>query len=346
MKNQLNLPAWKDYYNWGFVILLTFSLGLVMFLSFNQGYDQFSDHFYQKSFLIENFNHLRMKIGDRVFPQVLVGKNGWLEYTGWGNLDDFQNASKADSMTLERIQQKLISLDKQLKERNITLLVVIAPNKATIYPEDIPEEIKKLGAVSRLDKLVALLRESDSQLVLDLRPALQAGRQNKQIYYKTDTHWNDLGAYIAYKEIMNRVSLTDPDLRPLELSGFTIRESKPTVMDLSRIIGTDFLVESKISLIHRFGTDAFMQYGVTSDGKSLIRSWAKSNGQNRTLLMYHDSFGISLLSLLQYHFREATYILVGLEALDTSWIDKYNPDFVVIEIVERNVGFLDTYFSK
>jgi alginate O-acetyltransferase complex protein AlgJ len=347
MKNQNNLPAWKAYYNWGFVILFTIFLGSMMFLSLQQGYEQFANNFYQKGLLISNFNRLRMKIGDRVFPQVLVGENGWLEYSVSGELDAFQNFSGPDSHLL-RIQQKLNALNERLKQQNTTLILIVAPDKVTIYPDKIPGEIKKVGEKSQLDRLVELMGKSNSPILLDLRPALLEGRKSQQLYYKTDTHWNGLGGFIAYQQVMQRISLTYPDLQPFNLNNFNVKENKPTIMDLSKIMGIDFLKESYIALNPKFSTDVNVNqiFGFTPEGNNMSMTWAKGNGQNKTLIMYHDSFGTALKSLLQYHFKEATYILINSNPLDTSWVYRQKPDILIIEIIERNLGALVMYLSN
>lgn len=325
---------------------MTLFLGLVMFVGLGQGYSSFEAHFYQKHQLIEAYNRLRMKIGDRVFPQVLVGENRWLEYIPDGNLNDFQNFSGSDPQILSSIQQKLITLNEQLKQRNITLVVVIAPNKATIYPEYMPGEIKKAGEKSRLDQFLALMG-NDSRIVLDLRPDLQAGRKTQHVYYRTDTHWNPYGAYIAYQQIMNSLSVTHPDLAPFALDNFILKEKPPEPLDLVRILGADFLTESLIVIKPKFRSNAEIQWLIAaSSRKSVAKSWASDNGQDIRLLMYHDSFGLGLIPFFQHHFREATYIQLDLNSITLSAIDRYQPDVVIIEIVERGLGLLDLFLSN
>lgn len=340
-----SIPIWKNYYNWAYVLFMTFGLGVVMVLTLKQGYGDFENHFYQKRFLVENFHRLRLKIGDRVFPQVVVGPNRWLEYTSDGNLDDFQNLTMTDPQILVNIQTKLFRLNEKLKQRNIDLVVVVAPNKSTIYPENTPPEIQKAGEKSRLDSFIELMDKSAPPILLDLRSSLQAGRAVQPIYYKTDTHWNAIGAFIAYHDIMERISLSYPDLKPLDLNDFTVIEKKPAPLDLSAILGTDFLKESRIELIPNFRTDAFTQYGATPERKGYSRSWASSAGQDKSLLMYHDSFGIALQPLLQYQFREATYIQFN-QPIDVAQIYLYNPSVVLIVIVERSIVALDQYLPS
>ena len=40
---------------------------------------------------------------------------------------------------------------------------------------------------------------------MDVRPALIAAKSSGILYYRTDTHWNDWGAFIAYQQIIAQV---------------------------------------------------------------------------------------------------------------------------------------------
>ena len=86
-----NVTSLRYRYTQFFVLFMLCSLIYVMARSIGSGITKFQDNLYKKDFLIEKANLLRIKLGDRVFPQVLLGKDGWMEYTGGGNIDDFQN---------------------------------------------------------------------------------------------------------------------------------------------------------------------------------------------------------------------------------------------------------------
>jgi hypothetical protein len=75
-------------------------------------------------------------------------------------------------------------------------------------------------------------------------------------------------------------------------------------------------------------------------------SWA-FNGQEKTLIMYHDSFGVGLQPFLRHHFKQATYILNSSTpvASNMDWIERTKPDVLIIEIVERSLPYLDPLLS-
>ena len=259
-------------------------------------------------------------------------------------MDDFQNTNLfADK--LESIHQQIIMLNQTLKGRGITLIVAVIPNKETIYSNKVPGGIKKLNDRSRLDLFLELFNEPDSPIVLDLRPPLKQARDDHQLYYKTDTHWNAYGAYVAYREILNRASQVYPDLRPYSLDEFEFVETPPETHDLSRIMGAEFLKEPIIIVQPKFQSTAFFERIPPLSDISL--SWNESR-QERKLLVYHDSFGVALNAFLQYSFSEAIYVNnSAYECPSTAlWIDTFTPDVVVIEIAERKLINLDNLLTN
>jgi alginate O-acetyltransferase complex protein AlgJ len=341
--NKMSSSRWEQLYSKIFVLTILAGLLLIMVQSLTGGFSGFDDNFPERARLISTFNHLRYSMGDQVFPQVLVGKEGWLQFWAGGNLDDYQNAWIVRP-ELKRIHQKLERLNEELTRRGITLIVVVAPNKATIYPDKVPEQIEKINKQSRLDVLLELMNRTSSSYIVDVRPALLASSKSRQIYYKTDSHWNGRGAFIAYREIMTAASQTYPELQPYNLNQFEWNESRPIILDLAKLLGVNFIREPWSIPQPAFEAVSHLQrFEPQSD---IAISWGY-NGQAKTLVMYHDSFGKVLRQFLQHQFRTALYIPTrDPDVSNTPWINIINPDIVILEIVERDVPYLDILLSK
>lgn len=300
-----------------------------------------------RKLLIENFTRLRLKMGDRVFNQALVGKDGWLEYTGGQNLDFFQNNPILSSGERRDLKKNLKILYEELRERNILLVVVIAPNKATIYPDKLPSEIQKIRERSELEMLVNQLGKEGIPVLLDLRPALQEARQRRDIYYRTDTHWNAYGALIAYQEILKSLSKSYPGLAPNNIDSFTITTNQPSVRDISALMGTNQLLETGYAIAPIKDDLSWIRY---SEGPLAMKIATSSKDKLPKLLMYYDSFGDYLIPLLAPHFSQSTFIFNLSSYPDTltlKQIEVTKPDIVIIEFVERYqynlYNFLNNY---
>src|SRR6185503_7645053 len=111
------------------------------------------ESFYGRSRLIHLTSNLRYRLGDRVFPKVIVGQNGWLIYTGEGDIQDYQKVEQFTKKELAQFRKNLDALSAAYAKKGITLLVVVVPNKNTIYPERVPAQVRVIGIESRLEQL-------------------------------------------------------------------------------------------------------------------------------------------------------------------------------------------------
>lgn len=332
-------------YSAAFVVFVLGVFLYVMARSLSGGWSGFEANFYERKTLVAAYNRIRLQMGDRVFPQVVVGRDGWLLFNSDGNLDSYQNSNLLTNR-LETIHRQIVLLDRYFKARGITLIVVVAPNKETIYSNKVPSEIQKLGDESRLDLLLQMFSESDPPIVIDLRKPLQEARADAQVYYKTDTHWNAYGAYVAYREILIRASQVYPDLQLLGLDQFGLKETTPVTLDLVRLLGGDFPQESMFLVQPKFDSNTYF-YRIPPYSNISIST---SDLSQRKLVIYHDSFGdASLNAYLKYSFKEAIYVRNAVSEkgfASTAWVDTVEPDVVVIEIAERSMVYLDYLLSK
>jgi hypothetical protein len=336
-------PILYDMYNWCFVLSVLLMFLLVMLMSSGQGFGHLDTNFYQKNILIEYVNRLQMKLGDRVFPVVLLGDDGWMEYTGEHNLDDFQNVVGFSSEGLQVAAQRIGDCHQYADEHGITFLIVVAPNKASIYPDKMPAEIRPLTELSRFDQLNNRLRNDGIPEILDLRIALRDAREQQEVYYKTDTHWNGYGAYISYREIIDALSQSYPALEAYPAKYFRFREKGPDILDLSSLIQANFILEPRIvstknvnDIVHRMRfPDVYGFHGISGI----------SNSDLPSLLLFHDSFGYTELNnLLAVNFGKVLYIhrAASQSYLNKQAIEEFAPDIIIFQIAERYLGAIGT----
>jgi alginate O-acetyltransferase complex protein AlgJ len=341
-----DLTSLRRRYTQFFVLLMLSTLVYMMVNSIGSGMVNFQDNLYKKDFLIEKAALLRIKIGDRVFPAALLGKDGWMEYTGKGALDDFQNLRTLENQKNLVLVRKLRTFNQYLKSQGITLLIVVAPNKATIYPDKLPDQIKTLPAPSRLDILISYLEDNDLPLIVDLRPALRAARQYQDVYYKTNTHWNGYGAFVAYKTIINALASSHPVLKPYETSDLKLVSVEPAVQDIPTLMRANFIKEPTFFFAP---AGPFIQtlYFETTHGYDQFSSIQES--KLPTLLMFHDSFGKMYLDdYLKLNFGKSHFVYLdgAPKYLTKESILHFKPDIIIIEIVERDLELLPGYISN
>jgi alginate O-acetyltransferase complex protein AlgJ len=318
--------------------VLFWIISIVPTLNPNLTLDNIGASFLGHSQLIRIFNTIRLKIGDRVFPLAVVGKDGWLFYTSDYSMADYQRLYPFTNRELAFYQKSFDDLYHELKQKGITLIVVIAPNKEDIYPQYMPDEIKAVGKSTRLDQFISYMHEHGKTPIIDLRPDLVEASKTEQVYYKTDTHWNLNAGYIAYAKIMSVLSQYYPNMEPHPLSDYRIVPGGLDTMGLSQSMGVN-LEERSLDLQPKFTTETYAKQITLYDSYNVSKIWRLTANQNQNLpkaLIYHDSFFLAVLPFLEPHFsrtisipHEGTSVMWNID-----WIYQIHPDVVIIEYVE------------
>lgn len=335
----------KDRYPY-FLILIFLGMLLIPLRTLALDPNTIEESFYLRPRLINLTSNLRLALGDRVFPKVLAADKGWLIFTGEGDIEDYQ---KVEAFTVEELEQFQVSLDalaSQYAERGITLLIVLVPNKNTIYPERVPAQIPVIGSESRLEQIASYLKAHGQTHLLDLRPSLMSAKPEHELYYATDTHWNDYGMYIAYSAIMSELQKVYPDLAPRPVSDFKIVEREPEILDLARNMGTTLLTESKIQFVPQYDQSTLYK-NLPLSGRKLMLSY-NANASLPDLVIYYDSFFFGVNALLGEHFHHGVFVqnYTGGGLWNLSWVDEYEPDVVIIEFNERYLEDLPKFIAS
>ncbi|MBQ8995025.1 MAG: hypothetical protein IJ091_04345 [Oscillospiraceae bacterium] len=298
----------------------------------------FNDHLPYKNQMVSLHSNLFLSLFNATpNPRVVVGEDGWLYYNNYdaeNPIDDILGRSAFSAEEMGRIQKNLSEAGASLGERDISFVFLLAPNKESIYREHLPEYLLSVAVPeTRADVLVSGLSEDEFVLVYP-RDALLYGKDNWQLYYRYDTHWNKLGAYIGFREICERLGIVLPELESL-----TVTEKEGYPRDLSDLAGignrcTDDSDYEISDLYPEVTWDMEKENGAT-----IYRSNAEDP---RSVLIVHDSYYRSMTDYFPKVF--STVISVDRDYGDLysvhELIDLYEPDIVVMEVVERGIQIL------
>ncbi len=318
-------------------------------LDYLKGFESyFNDRFAFRQRLVREHNRLayrlfRVSTTDRV----VIGRQGWL-YLGRGNYFnnemEYYRASRPFSLAeLQRFKDALVQRRNWLARRGIRYLFVPAPNKSTIYPEHVPAAINRVQARSRLDQLLDYLRRRSDIEFLDLRPALLRRKRDERIYHKTDSHWNDLGGYWAYREIAERLHRFFPALHPLAPEGIVIGRHAGPGGDLAKLLDLqeDVFRETYITARPRVPIQA--RAGSPTPGFRPRAPWVKlvasecPAGEVASAVMVRDSFAHQLMPFLSGHFRRIVYIWDWELHAFPDVIAREKPSVVIDQMAERSL---------
>ncbi|GIK85346.1 MAG: hypothetical protein BroJett026_08270 [Betaproteobacteria bacterium] len=197
-----------------------------------------NDSFAFRWYMIRAHSVAKLALGASPSAKAVVGSEGFLYYAADDSLDYFRAVKPFTAADLERWRLDLERRQRWLAERGIRYLVVVAPNKETIYPEHMPAALHPVRSESRLDQLLRHLAARSSVEVLDLRAPLLEAKRRERVYHRTDTHWNDAGAHVAAAALLARLHAWFPEIPATPLPGaFAIRAGPGG--DLARMLALE-----------------------------------------------------------------------------------------------------------
>jgi hypothetical protein len=279
------------------------------------------------------FNGVLYMDGQNIY---LIGEEGHHFYAGDGDLiSKFQGKQWLTDKQLTNMAIKLNEVKTYLDSKGIPLVVMFCTDKETIYPEFYPKSIKQGPEPVQLDVITRYLLEHTDVDVFNIRQALLVEKNNFMLYVLYDMssgylmHYNEIGAFFAYRELMRHVNTYFPDMIPYELSDIDISYDETGIPDVSIKTGTSYT---------KLDPSFFDDVNVRSIGWE-IAAYENEEPNLPVILFLRDSYtGYSERSFfanyLPQHFGKAIFIHYrNMEHFD-EYIDRYRPDIVVLESAE------------
>jgi alginate O-acetyltransferase complex protein AlgJ len=298
----------------------------------------FADHFAFRKHMVRWFGESRyVWLGVSPTPSVVVGKHSFLFFAVDESIDDYANSRPFTERELLTWRESITRIRNWCRARGIAYAFTIAPDKYLVYPEEFPDGVRQVNPMSRADQLYAAV--SDTAVAVDTRPVLNHAKSVERIYYLTDTHWNDRGAFAAYQSIINAVRAQDPRVpAPWERSDFDAVSREIEGQDLAGMMGlTHVLHEDELALVPRRPRLAqVVQPKDFNPRESIGRLVTEIPGSTLPrAVIFRDSFTDGLVPFLSEHFSRAVYLWQN--DVDPDDILKEHADVVIQEIVSRHL---------
>jgi alginate O-acetyltransferase complex protein AlgJ len=298
----------------------------------------FEDHFGLRSTLVRWYGETRLFVfGVSPSAAVIKGHDGFFFYADDKAIEDYISEDPLSPDALANWRSALVRAHRWLGARHVGYVFFIAPDKHAVYPEEMPSSIRRIGTASRADQFYGSLQ--DTGFVLDLRTAIFEAKAKERIYQKTDTHWNDRGAFVAYEAIIraarSQVPAVPPPWARSDFDAVTlITEGRDlaAMMGLKRVLKEeDLTLQPRRSRLARVveppGAEPMDEEG------RLVTEIAGSTLPRAVIL--RDSFTSRLVPFLSEHFSRAVYLWQN--DFDAQVVDKERPDIVIQEIVGRHL---------
>ena len=309
------------------------------------------DHFGFRDFLIYRYQREVRKRFGITGNQTIVhqGTDNWFFLGQSEMMFDFAGKNRLSKIELNSWIKSYFRKKLWLAGQGIQYLLVVPPNKQTIYPEFVMRDWQKIHGQSRLKQLQEVFSSSHPEEFLDLTSVLRNKKHTGLLYYQSGTHWTPSGAYYGYIAMAEKIERFFPEIRFERDFNFTepiarrCASQKDTCGDLTKML-LDFTpfeeaVRQRKSYDYRARRRPFTLHlsGLPNepDRPSIIK---KCQGKQLKAVVFRDSFFTALDPYFSENFSQVVYLWKSYDKKNMEEILKvFKPDIVIEEIVERNV---------
>ena len=291
----------------------------------------FNDHFKWRNQLITANNRINFLLQkSAISKEVVLGKNGWLFHSN--GIDLFRGKTQFNDDELKKIRKELLFRNEFIERKGGKYYLVIVPQKQSVYPEYLPDHIRKINAKTSTENLIEFLHENTDLSVINLVDSLKLKKETAlfPLFYKTDHHWNSYGALLGIQSVLYRIQKDFSNLDTLEVSAYEFELQSIQGRVTAQMLKLENELRDEDPLVHYNGNIQIdtipNDYAVPenfpykNEYVIKIRS-SKSNAPK--MMMVRESFAVQLIPEFSKYFSESVYVFDG-------WHHRLNP-----EIVER-----------
>ena len=256
---------------------------------------------------------------------VTVGTDGWLYYTS--TVKDYLGQEVMPQREISNAAHNLSLVQQYVQERDAKFLLTVAPNKNSLYGENMPYYFQKKADDTRNIDLLENEIEKYGISYADLFSLFE--KQNEILYLKRDSHWNNKGAALVYDALLNQLEVEHDHYETIK----NLRQ-KNEYGDLNKML---YPLAAEPEWNYFYQKEDVFSY--KTDTESVEDAWIETENKegSGSLLMFRDSFGNTLLPFMANTFSKG-YFSKGVPQNIAGYMDTYQPDVVVLEKVERNIS--------
>ncbi len=300
----------------------------------------YNDHVPFKNYFVRMKNKVDVAVfGQSPVEGVTIGEDGWLFYTcsvdGEDALADYQHTNLYTEQQEEILVREIREAKERFQQRGIRFLMFVVPNKETVYGEYMPKSIPSYGGHSRLDQFFARVQQERDLPLYYLKEALVGNKGIFPLYFKKDSHWNGIGAYVGAQQMAEVI--TDGEIVPEPLDVSRKKEAYINDGDLAvmlNLAGEKEETQYLVDYLPEVDAECIVD---ERDGGFCVYHSSASGG--KSALVVGDSFMHTLKPYLSKIYKQAVF--VTFDEFEPSLLEEYDVDDLVYVTVERNQYFFE-----
>lgn len=229
---------------------------------------------------------------------------------------------------------------------NAELIYLLIPNPMNIYPETVPEEYVRYTEDSRTKQFTEIA-EGAGATVIDLTDTFMEHRYDEfKLFHKTDSHWSQYGAYMAYKDLFDYIGEKFPAAKPRNENLFEFYHKVVDVGDMAvhNDISMPLLKEKATFVNYLWDIKRNPEIYIHNDSNLLTHdlitnTHTVTNDDNNLpkAVILRDSFGSPIYAMMSDRFKEAYWQAMWNYSFDRNAINNLKPDYYIYVVAERNI---------
>ena len=307
----------------------------------------YNDNFTIRSTMVKYYNLVNLEVFKKspLPDKIVIGNDGWLFLAGDED-DSYKGKNSLTIAELNAFKLELTYRKKYLNDMGCKFYFLIAPSKANIYSDKIPNNSFRFYTQSWGEQLIDYLNKNSEIDPINVYDVLRASKKDELLYYKLDNHWNELGAFYSVNEVLKSIHKDFPEISPTGIDQYKIEKTNTNKGNIVGMLSnTGDFKDFSIKLIPNVGfkaTDApLVGYPPV---KGFPYPWEyekdkeiKDNGKNKILII-SDSFGEKTFPFFAEHFTRSVKIFDAWEyKLNKKIVEAEKPDVVVLVVLEANL---------
>lgn len=304
----------------------------------------------------DQFLKLYANVKYRIFhssptPSVEIGEDGWFFRTYDNNRKIAEGEYPLSLIDIANVQQRY---KDYFASKNIEYLLFLPPSKISIYPEKLAGG-EYTVIETPVDMIADYLAENTTVPTVSFKKALLEHKEiNGPLYFKTDTHWNEKGAYVAYMSVieqMTQMGLIQTEPVEVEFYPDVFRGEFSAMMGDKELLPLDQIKKSRIInpkaiQITEGDVIEILEKDHQQTQSTGYFHFVNPSSGGKKILIYGDSMFVdwNLPHLLAENFSELTYIWINQgrypNQILPETVEAIQPDIVVLEIAERYTNWL------
>lgn len=327
--------------------------------------DWFNDRFLFRINIITIYNKLQCNTIVSTREGIFNTKTNWM----------FKKHLLSNKKTLntkfkENIIKTLDKFNEFCNVNNIKLYVLIVPYQDEIYNEKKKPYSNKQKVINTNNMIYEIQNKSKAKIIYPFNK-LKKESEKEFVYFKTDWHWTDIGAYIGYQELMREIKKDFPNIISVNINDYKISESNKIRSDWDRKYhegeifmhlfpfyknNTNKILDTKYKYLTNKNQN-LLKTQVINISKKREKNFYYPYGNNITALQIGTSMNENLTQFTPYTFNNLKYIRIiqvkDIPDKDSYKIIKlykneildYKPNIIILCLTPQNLVNIHNFFK-